>query len=138
MDLTKYRNLFLEEATEHLAEMSRSLLELEKAPESTGAIDCVFRAAHSIKGMAASLGYDAITELSHRLEDRMDECRSSGRIDSQGLELLFRGLEDLERLVGDVRDSGEAPRIDLGLAETVVEDTPSPVEEPEKKAPPRT
>ena len=138
MDLTKYRNLLLEEATEHLAEMSRSLLELEKTPESAGAIDSVFRAAHSIKGMAASLGYDAITELSHRLEDRMDECRSSGCIDSGGLELLFRGLEDLERLVGEVRDNGEPPRIDLGTAETVAEDTSWPAEEPQKKAPPRT
>jgi two-component system chemotaxis sensor kinase CheA len=134
LDLTKYRNLFLEEATEHLAEMSRSLLELEKLPDTAGAIDSVFRAAHSIKG----LGYDAITELSHRLEDRMDECRSSGRIDAQGLELLFRGLEDLERMVGEVRDSGETPRIDLGPTEADAEETPQPVEEPQKKAPPRT
>jgi two-component system chemotaxis sensor kinase CheA len=138
LDLTKYRNLFLEEATEHLAEMSRLLLELEKMPDTAGAIDSVFRAAHSIKGMAASLGYDAITELSHRLEDRMDECRSSGRIDPQGLELLFRGLEDLERMVWEVRDGGDAPPIDLGLAETVAEDPPRPVEEPQKKVPPRT
>ena len=133
MDLAKYRNLFLEEAAEHLAEMSRSLLELEKTPDIADAIDSVFRAAHSIKGMAASLGYDGITELSHRLEDRMDACRRSGSIDSEGLELLFRGLEDLERLVGEVRDSGEVPRIDLGPAEVVPEDTPPSVEEPKKK-----
>jgi two-component system chemotaxis sensor kinase CheA len=138
LDLTKYRNLFLEEATEHLAEMSRSLLELEKSPDATAAIDNVFRAAHSIKGMAASLGYDAVTELSHRLEDRMDECRSSGRIDAQGLELLFRGLEELERMVAEVRDSGEAPRIDLDPAENVPAEMSQPVEEPPKKAPART
>ena len=114
--------------------MSRSLLELEKSPDSAGAIDSVFRAAHSIKGMAASLGYDAVTELSHRLEDRMDECRSAGRIDAQGLELLFRGLEGLERMVGEVSDSAEAPRIDLAPAETVAKGTPRPVEEPQKKA----
>jgi two-component system chemotaxis sensor kinase CheA len=138
LDLTKYRNLFLEEATEHLAEMSRLLLELEKAPDAAGAIDGVFRAAHSIKGMAASLGYDAITEVSHRLEDRMDECRGAGRVDPRGIEILFRGLENLERMIGEVRDGGEAPRVDLGLAETVAEETPRPVEEPRKKALPRT
>ncbi len=67
MDLAKYRTLFLEEATEHLGEMSRALLVLEKDAASTDAIDLVFRMAHSIKGMAASLGYDAISEISHSL-----------------------------------------------------------------------
>ena len=138
MDMAKYRQVFLEEATEHLAEMSSALLELEKDGSNAEAIDLIFRMAHGIKGMAASLGYDGITELSHRLEDRMDACRRSGRIDSEGLELLFRGLEDLERLVGEVRDSGEVPRIDLGPAEVVPEDTTPSVEEPKKKASPRT
>jgi hypothetical protein len=57
LDIAKYRNLFLEEATEHLAEMSRSLLALEKEPELRESIEAVFRAAHSIKSMAASLSY---------------------------------------------------------------------------------
>ena len=57
MDLAKYRTLFLEEAGEHLAEMSRALLVLEKDPASTESIDLVFRMAHSTKSMAASLGY---------------------------------------------------------------------------------
>ena len=81
MDLAKYRNLFLEEATEHLAEISRALLELEKDPSRGEALDLVFRMAHSIKGMAGSLDYASITELSHALEDRMDAYRSAGRVD---------------------------------------------------------
>ena len=80
MDLAKYRNLFLEEATEHLAEMSRALLALEKDPAESEAIDTLFRMAHSIKGMAGSLGYDSMTELAHVLEDRMDACRRAGRV----------------------------------------------------------
>ena len=110
MDLAKYRNLFLEEATEHLAEMSRSLLALEKDPGLGEEIEAVFRAAHSIKSMAASLEYDSIRMLSHRLEDRMEGVRRTGRVSGAGdLALLFRGLEALENLVAFVRQSGEAP-----------------------------
>ncbi|GAG51167.1 unnamed protein product, partial [marine sediment metagenome] len=72
MDLTKYRALFLEEGTEHLAEMSRSLLELEKDPAARVAIETVFRMVHSMKSMAASLEYESIARLAHRLEDRME------------------------------------------------------------------
>jgi two-component system chemotaxis sensor kinase CheA len=110
VDLAKYRNLFLEEATEHLAEMARALLELEKEPARGEAIDLVFRMAHSIKGMAGTLGYDGITELAHRLEDHMDGYRAAGRVaPGEGLGLLFRGLEGLERMVEAVRETGEAP-----------------------------
>jgi two-component system chemotaxis sensor kinase CheA len=107
VDLAKYRTLFLEEATEHLAEISRALLELEKDPSRSDSLDLVFRMAHSIKGMAASLDYTVISELAHALEDRMDVCRSAGRVDAAGLPLLFRGLEGLEKLVKAVRESGE-------------------------------
>ncbi len=110
MDLAKYRSLFLEEAAEHLAEMSRALLSLEKDPEDGQAIDLVFRMAHSIKGMAGSLGYDGITELSHRLEDRMACVRAAGRVEAlEEMGLLFRGLEGLERMVEHVRETGEGP-----------------------------
>ena len=116
MDLAKYRNLFLEEATEHLAEISRALLELEKDPSRSESLDLVFRMAHSIKGMAGSLDYASITELSHALEDRMDAYRSAGRVDpTEGLPLLFRGLEALERMVSAVREAGEAPPADPEL-----------------------
>lgn len=108
--MAKYRALFLEEATEHLAEMSRSLLVLEKDPEAGEAIETLFRMAHSIKSMAASLDYTSIAELSHRLEDRMEGVRQAGRVDgAEDLPLLFRGLEALERMVAGVREHGEAP-----------------------------
>lgn len=111
MDLAKYRALFLEEATEHLASMSRALLALEKDAADAEAIGEMFRMAHSIKGMAGSLGYDSITALSHRLEDRMERVRDQGRVDpgEAGLPLLFRGLEGLEAMVAHVRDTGESP-----------------------------
>jgi two-component system chemotaxis sensor kinase CheA len=116
VDLAKYRALFLEEATEHLAEMSRACLALEKDPANGESIDLVFRLAHSIKGMAASLDYDAVTRLAHRLEDRMAEWRAQGRVDApEGLALLFRGLEGLERMVAGVREGGVPPAPDEAL-----------------------
>ena len=116
MDLAKYRALFLEEATEHLAEMSRACLALEKDPANGEAIDLVFRLAHSIKGMAASLEYDPVTQLAHRLEDRMATFRSQGRVDvPEGMLLLFRGLEGLERMVAALRGGEECPAADPAL-----------------------
>lgn len=109
LDMAKYRSLFLEEAGEYLGEMSRALLELEKSPGDVESIDVIFRMAHSIKSMAASLGYDPISELSHRLEDRMEQSRMAARVEPSELGLLFKGLEGLERMVAVVRETGEGP-----------------------------
>jgi two-component system chemotaxis sensor kinase CheA len=120
LDLAKYRALFLEEATEHLSEMSSALLEIEKDLGAAGAIDVAFRMAHSIKSMAASLGYDSVTELAHALEDRMESIRSAGRVSGpEELRPLFHGLEGLEAMVGIVRETGEAPASQPELVERV-------------------
>ena len=129
LDMAKYRDLFLEEGSEHLAEMSRALLELEKSRECADAIDLIFRMAHSLKSMAASLGYDSITDVAHRLEDRMAEVRAAGRVGtSEELTILFRGLEGLETMVDVVRQTGEAPSPMPDLAEALAQPigTPGP------------
>ena len=131
LDLARYRTLFLEEGSEHLAELSRALLELEKDAGSPEAIDAAFRMAHSIKGMAASLGYDPITEVAHRLEDRMQRARSAGCVAAVDLALLFKGLEGLEAMLAAVRDGREAPPADPGLVRALA----VLVDPPEKKAP---
>jgi len=120
LDLAKYRTIFIEESTEHFAEMSGALLELEKDPASAESIDVVFRMAHSIKGMAGSLGYDSITEVAHRLEDRMQAIRSAGRVPAgEELSLLFQGLSSLESMVERVRETSEAPPADARLVEAL-------------------
>ena len=127
LDMAKYRTLFLEEAAEYLAEIGSAMLALEKDLEAADSIDVIFRMAHSIKSMAASLEYDAITELAHALEDRMESVRTAGRVES-GSEMrsLFQGLEGLEAMVRVVREMGESPPSQPELVAAVrgVEDPP--------------
>lgn len=127
LDMAKYRALFLEEAAEHLAEIGRALFDLEKDTASVESIDVIFRMAHSIKSMAASVGYDSVMEVSHALEDRMETIRSAGCVPpGDSLSVLFRGLEGLEQMVAIVSETGEAPpeRPDL------VSELSGPIESP--------
>ncbi len=138
MDMAKYRQVFIEESTEHLAEMSSALLELEKDFADGEAIDLIFRMAHSIKGMAASLEFDSITQVSHALEDRMQEIRQAGCVaDFEELAVLFRGLERLESMVATIRETDETPAPDPALAAVLANrlDEPLPAQDaPKKKA----
>ena len=134
LDMAKYRTLFLEEAAEHLSEISGALLALEKDPEASPSIDVIFRMAHSIKSMAASLEYESITELAHALEDRMEGVRSRGQVaDGAETDALFQGLEGLEAMVAVVRETGEAPPPRLELVASI-RAAPSSREAPKKKA----
>ncbi|MFO0689217.1 MAG: Hpt domain-containing protein [Myxococcota bacterium] len=121
LDMAKYRRIFLEEATDHLGEISHALLSLEKELGGGEAIDTVFRMAHSIKSMAASLGFDAIADLAHRMEDRMEGVRRAGRVrDHVELALLFRALEALEAMVAAVADDRDPMPADAALLEALV------------------
>jgi len=138
LDMAKYRAVFVEEATEHLADISRALLELEKDAACTDAIDQIFRMAHSIKGMAASLEYPAVTELAHRLEDRMQAIRAAGRLPGgDELSLLFRGLAGLERMLARVRDTAQSPAAEPELVRALMAPLAAVAFEPDskKKAP---
>jgi len=126
VDVAKYRTLFLEEATEHLAEIGQALLVLEKDLRAPEALDTVFRLMHSMKGMGASLGYDAVSVLAHRLEDRLGEWKKRGAIDGpDGVALLFRGLDSLDKMVAVVRETGEAPAPDATLMAELGEPEPA-------------
>jgi len=136
MDMAKYREIFLEESTEHLAEMSSALMEFEKDLADSEAIDLVFRMAHSIKGMAASLEYDSVTQVAHGLEDRMQEIRRVGCVaDAEELVVLFRGLECLESMVATIRDTGEMPTPDPALAAVLTNRLDEPPPKTDSSAP---
>ncbi len=120
MNLEKYRTLFVDEATEHVGEMGRVVALLAQgAPdgEAEEAIDTLFRMAHSIKGMAASMEYDSISQLAHRLEDRMEPLRGGATLGDTELELLSEVIGALEVMVGGVEEQGSAPRVDPDLLE---------------------
>ena len=125
LDMAKYRRIFLEEATDHLAEISRAMLDLEKEMGDAPAIDTIFRMAHSIKSMAASLGYDPVADLSHQMEDRMEGVRAEGRVrDNEELSLLFKSLESLEAMVAAVaNDQALAPCDDALMQALAVDPT---------------
>lgn len=96
--------------------MGRALAGLSAGDEPVeSAVDTLFRMAHSIKGMAASLDYDAVASLAHRLEDWMEPLRAGAAFDPAWLGLLAEAIAALEEMVATVEETGEppAPREDL-------------------------
>src|SRR5690349_7456606 len=87
INMSKYLGLFVSESTEHLEALGRDLVALEKNPGDT-AVDSMFRHAHSVKGMASSMGFEEIAVLAHRVEDLVDGVRSERS-------LLNRDIVDL-------------------------------------------
>ena len=133
--MDRYRGLFLEEAGEHLADMSRALLVLEKDSASVESIDVIFRMAHSIKSMAATLSYDSISELAHALEDHMEGIRAAACVEGpEALSLLFGGLEGLEQMVDVVRETSESPASRPELLAALSASLESPARPPEAGA----
>lgn len=119
MDLNKYAALFLAESREHLTTCNRLLLEWERDPGSTEAVAGLFRAIHSLKGMAATMGYGRLADLAHRTEHLLDAIRG-GRAPAgpSVVDLLLKSVDALERGVDDAAagadagfDPGELPAL---------------------------
>jgi two-component system, chemotaxis family, sensor kinase CheA len=100
MDLSKYATLFLAESREHLKACNSSLLEWEKQPSVPEPVDRLFRAIHTIKGMAATMGYSGVAQLAHGIENLLDGLRG-GRLqgNSAVFQLLFRAIDALGKSV---------------------------------------
>src|SRR5438105_11565815 len=100
MDLSKYAALFLAESSEHLRAFNSSLLEWEGEPAATEPVDRLFRAIHTIKGMAATMGYAPIAQLAHAMENLLDGLRQ-GRLSASApiFQLLFRAVDALGQAV---------------------------------------
>ncbi len=114
MDMSKYRDLFISEAREHVQGMSNCILVLEKEPASDESINELFRHAHSVKGMSASMGYGKIAELSHHLEDMMDLVRKSELALSTGVtDVLLEGVDALENMIDAVWQDQSLEDIDI-------------------------
>ncbi len=100
MDLPQYAELFLAESRDQLGTLNRVLLEWERQPDATEPVVVIFRAVHTLKGMAASMGFHAVADLAHRAENVFDLLRRDQRAPSEELfELLFHTADLLERAV---------------------------------------
>lgn len=104
-DNSKYRDLFFEETDEYLQTLNESLLELEKNPEDGTVLDEIFRSAHTLKGMAATMGYKTMTELTHSMESVLELFRNGeNTINSDIISLIFKCLDKLSEIVEELRD----------------------------------
>ncbi|MBE3575219.1 MAG: chemotaxis protein CheA [Firmicutes bacterium] len=100
MSTSEYLGVFLDESREHLQAMNDGLLALESDPGSRDALDNVFRAAHTLKGMSATMGFQEMAELTHRLETILDEFRSGQAApDRPVMDLLFKSVDRLEAMI---------------------------------------
>jgi two-component system chemotaxis sensor kinase CheA len=100
MDQNEYRDLFLAEAREYLQTLNSALLALEHNPDSKEILQEMFRVAHSLKGMSATMGYNALAGLTHQLESVLDLLRHGAlQVDSLVANVLFEALDLLEMLL---------------------------------------
>lgn len=98
MDPAKYAEIFLEESREHLTVVNQQLLEWERDASASEPVAAIFRAVHNIKGMAATMGYQTVATLSHRVENLLDQMRrTAAPVSPEVLELLFRAADHLEK-----------------------------------------
>lgn len=110
MDMSKYLKLFISESEERLQKMDNLLLELEKSPEEKSLVDHLFREAHSMKGMSASMGFTQISTLSHRMEDFLDQVRKGTlSVTKQVVDLLLEGFDLLRSSIEEVKAKGDSP-----------------------------
>src|SRR6266513_1487972 len=113
MDLSQYAELFLAESREHLSACNQLLLDWERSPANLAPVGGLFRAVHTVKGMAATMGYARVTDLAHRAENLLDLVRRGARPATDDLlQLLFRGREALEHAV-ELSVAGREDEIDV-------------------------
>ncbi|HCJ67518.1 MAG TPA: chemotaxis protein CheA [Elusimicrobia bacterium] len=113
MDMSQFRDLFLAEANEYLQGLNQALLQLARRPEEIEPLNEIFRLAHTLKGMSATMGYTKITELTHQMEDVLDKLRKGeSSITPETIDIFFECFDILEILVEEVT-SGEEKKVDL-------------------------
>ncbi len=136
MDMTQYKDLFISEVREHLHTMNDTIVALERDPGDRDKIDTLFRMAHSIKGMAASMGYEAMAELAHTMEDLMDKVRKAAFVFEAGIaDLLLEGADRLADMVRGVAEDGTSEQEISGLLRKLAGYTPASDKQRKRSAP---
>ena len=108
MDVTQYLEIFLDETKEHLQSLSDQFMILEQEPDNMDTINEIFRSAHTLKGMAGTMGYKRMQTLTHDMENVFSEVRNNTiKVDSAMVDLLFQCLDALEEYTENIQNTGD-------------------------------
>jgi two-component system chemotaxis sensor kinase CheA len=108
MDVSQYLEIFIDESEEHLQTLSDCIMVLEKEPDNKDTINEVFRAAHSLKGMAGTMGFKRMQHLTHDMENVFQEVRSDRvKVTSGMIDLLFKCLDALEGYLDNIKGTSD-------------------------------
>lgn len=104
----EYLEVFLDESQEHLQSINDHLLELEQNPDDLSIVGEVFRSAHTLKGMAATMGFEDLANLTHKMENVLDLIRNE-KLDatSDVIDVIFMAVDDLEAMITDIASGGD-------------------------------
>lgn len=108
MDTSQYMSMFLEESMDNLQVLNEALLELEQHPEDVDKLNEIFRVAHTIKGMAATMGFSHMAELTHNMENILSKFRDGELVANKNVvTILFECLDTLEHMVNNISEGIE-------------------------------
>ncbi|MBS4207603.1 chemotaxis protein CheA [Bacillus sp. FJAT-50079] len=111
MDMNQYLEIFIDESKEHLQVLNEQLLHLEKNPTDLGIVDEIFRAAHTLKGMSATMGYTDLANLTHVMENILDGIRQQRiTVTADIFDVVFQAVDDLEVIVDSIASGGDGQR----------------------------
>ena len=114
MDTNQYMEMFLEESREHLQSLNDGLLALENDPEEVSVVNDIFRNAHTIKGMSATMGFTKIAELTHDMENVFDLLRKEQmKVNDDIMDTLFKTIDSLEQMIESVGAGGPEDVVDI-------------------------
>ncbi len=108
MDVSQYLEIFIDETNEHLQNLSQQLMKMEEEPDNPDVINEIFRAAHSLKGMAGTMGYKRMQHLTHIMENVLSEIRTGKMMVAEDLvDVLFKCLDALELYLENIVASAD-------------------------------
>jgi two-component system, chemotaxis family, sensor kinase CheA len=111
METNQYLEVFIDESKEHLQSCNQQLLELEKNPEDLSIINEIFRSAHTLKGMSATMGYEDLANLTHKMENVLDGIRNQKIVVTPEIvDVIFSSVDDLEAMVESIASGGDGKR----------------------------
>ncbi|EFI70396.1 chemotaxis protein [Lysinibacillus fusiformis ZC1] len=111
MEVNQYLEMFIEESKEHLQACSEHLLELEKNPDDLAIVGEIFRSAHTLKGMSATMGFEDLADLTHKMENVLDAIRNEKiHVTPEILDVVFESVDHLEEMVMDIANGGDGKR----------------------------